>query len=388
VTSAIHRIEARRQEIVIEIERLTGLLPGLDNALEILKVGMEGRISELHTEGKINKEITAQLEQEGMGCSSGTVSTKLRKLGLESHGKRLGGRRKEMVEPDLEEKEPASEPDGEVEESEKEGRRERLLYEVSDERLTELHAQGLNDKAITITLQEEGFSAYQSGVSRRLRKMGLAPQRKTADDRKEEIAALIEEGKSLEEIVAATGLAESSVKMYFSILGMRLTSTQSSEDAPPESESSEDDDWDQGPFYSKPGESESSESSADTRKQREPGEEDDIDAQIRELHALKLTDQQMANKIGRSKGVICQRRNKMGLPSNGKKGPPRGARRSGKATEEGEYPIIGGTDENPVYGSMRMKIIEEKIVDGHKVKVLPPGYAQGAYPQKNVSVQS
>jgi hypothetical protein len=28
------------------------------------------------------------------------------------------------------------------------------------------------------------------------------------------------------------------------------------------------------------------------------------------------------------------------------------------------------------------------VVDGHKVKVLPPGYAQAAYPQKNVSVQS
>jgi hypothetical protein len=77
----------------------------------------------------------------------------------------------------------------------------------------------------------------------------------------------------------------------------------------------------------------------------------------------------------------------MGLPSNGKKGPPRGPRRSGKSTEEGEYPIIGGTQENPVYGSMRMKVVEEKIVDGHKVKVLPPGYADGVYPQKNVSVR-
>jgi hypothetical protein len=56
--------------------------------------------------------------------------------------------------------------------------------------------------------------------------------------------------------------------------------------------------------------------------------------------------------------------------------------------DEGEYPILGGTKENPVYGSMRMKVIEEKVVDGHKVKVLPPGYAQGAYPQKNVSVSS
>jgi hypothetical protein len=37
---------------------------------------------------------------------------------------------------------------------------------------------------------------------------------------------------------------------------------------------------------------------------------------------------------------------------------------------------------------MRMTVIEEKIVDGHKVKVLPPGYAQGATPPKNVSVRS
>jgi hypothetical protein len=35
-----------------------------------------------------------------------------------------------------------------------------------------------------------------------------------------------------------------------------------------------------------------------------------------------------------------------------------------------------------------MKIVEEKIIDGHKVKVLPPGYAQGASPQKNVTVRS
>jgi hypothetical protein len=95
----------------------------------------------------------------------------------------------------------------------------------------------------------------------------------------------------------------------------------------------------------------------------------------------------MADKIGKSKAIICHRRNKMGLPSNGKKGPPRGPRRSGKSTEEGEYLIIGGTQENPVYGSMRMKVVEEKIVDGHKVKVLPPGYADGVYPQKNVSVR-
>ena len=56
--------------------------------------------------------------------------------------------------------------------------------------------------------------------------------------------------------------------------------------------------------------------------------------------------------------------------------------------EEGDYPIIAGTQENPVYGSMRMRVIEEKIVDGHKVKVLPPGYAHGAAPPKNVCVRS
>jgi hypothetical protein len=124
------------------------------------------------------------------------------------------------------------------------------------------------------------------------------------------------------------------------------------------------------------------------KKLRAPGEEDDIDAKIRELHALKLTDQQMANKIGKSKVTVAQRRKKLGLPSNGKKGRQPGARRSGKPTEEGEYPIIGGTEENPVYGSMRMKVIEEKIVNGHKVKVLPPGYADGAAPMKNVAVRS
>jgi hypothetical protein len=37
---------------------------------------------------------------------------------------------------------------------------------------------------------------------------------------------------------------------------------------------------------------------------------------------------------------------------------------------------------------MRMKVVEEKIVDGRKVKVLPPGYAMGAEPAKNVSVGS
>jgi hypothetical protein len=35
-----------------------------------------------------------------------------------------------------------------------------------------------------------------------------------------------------------------------------------------------------------------------------------------------------------------------------------------------------------------MKVIEEKVVDGHKVKVLPPGYATEAEPAKNVAVRS
>jgi hypothetical protein len=39
-------------------------------------------------------------------------------------------------------------------------------------------------------------------------------------------------------------------------------------------------------------------------------------------------------------------------------------------------------------GSRPFKIIEEKVVDGHKVKVLPPGYAMGAAPAKNVSARS
>jgi hypothetical protein len=56
--------------------------------------------------------------------------------------------------------------------------------------------------------------------------------------------------------------------------------------------------------------------------------------------------------------------------------------------EEGEYPIIGGTEDHPIYGSMRMKVIEEKMMDDHPVKVLPPRYAEGAYPAKNVSVRS
>jgi hypothetical protein len=198
-------------------------------------------------------------------------------------------------------------------------------------------------------------------------------KRKTADERKEEVAALLEQEKSVEEIAAATGLKESSVKLYCSILKARTKELPGCEAATPE------DDEDERP--------EPAETSTGAKKRHEPGEEDEIDEKIRELHALKLTDQQMADKIGKSEATICHRRNKMGLPSNGKKGPPRGPRRSGKSTEEGEYPIIGGTQENPVYGSMRMKVVEEKIVDGHKVKVLPPGYADGVYPQKNVSVR-
>jgi hypothetical protein len=41
----------------------------------------------------------------------------------------------------------------------------------------------------------------------------------------------------------------------------------------------------------------------------------------------------------------------------------------------------------PQFGSMRRKVVEEKIVNGHKVKVLPTGYADGAWPVKNVAVQ-
>jgi hypothetical protein len=60
-----------------------------------------------------------------------------------------------------------------------------------------------------------------------------------------------------------------------------------------------------------------------------------------------------------------------------------------QGTREGEYPVIGTTSQGPpMFSSMRMKVVEEKIVDGHTAKVLPPGYAQGAYPAKNVSVRS
>jgi hypothetical protein len=58
-------------------------------------------------------------------------------------------------------------------------------------------------------------------------------------------------------------------------------------------------------------------------------------------------------------------------------------------TEEGEYPVIGyAPNGTPQFGSMWMKVVEERVVDGHKVKVLPPGYAMGAKPPKNVSVRT
>jgi hypothetical protein len=77
-----------------------------------------------------------------------------------------------------------------------------------------------------------------------------------------------------------------------------------------------------------------------------------------------------------------------GLAVEWQEGPP-GLRRSGKAMEEGEYPVIGYAPNGaPQFGSMRMKVIEEKMVDGYKMKVLPAGYAEGAYPSKNASVRS
>jgi hypothetical protein len=205
---------------------------------------------------------------------------------------------------------------------------------------------------------------------------------------KKEVAALLEQDKSVAEIAAATGLSESSVKLYCSILKVRPKEAQGLDDALPEpqDDAEADENWDQGPVYRKP--EEAAASATGISKRREPEDEDEIDAKIRELHALKLTDKQIAQKIGKSKCGICQRRNRMGLPTNEKKGRLPGVRRSGMAAEEGEYPIIGGTKENPVYGSMRMKVVEEKAVDGHKVRVLPPGYAMGAEPAKNVAVRS
>jgi DNA-binding CsgD family transcriptional regulator len=165
-----------------------------------------------------------------------------------------------------------------------------------------------------------------------------ARKRKTADERKEEVAALLAQGKTEEEIMAATGLGRASVKMYCSILKARTKELPVSAAAPVEAEASEDDDWDQGPLYRKPEES------------------------IEESPPAVTT------------------------PPKKRRGRPLKKKVS---NEEGEYPVIGYAPNGaPQFGSMRMKVIEEKIVDGHKVKVLPPGYAQGAYPQKNVSARS
>jgi len=72
--------------------------------------------------------------------------------------------------------------------------------------------------------------------------------------------------------------------------------------------------------------------------------------------------------------------------SNSRRGRPR---KNSAMAEESEYPVIGRAPSGaPQLGSMRMKVIEEKVVDGHTVKVLPPGYADGAWPAKNVSVRS
>jgi hypothetical protein len=349
---AIDLIRERREEIQREIRRLTNLVLGLDMALEILEGG--------NTEAAFKALSAAPT----------------------AAGKPAAKTDKPLT--------PAPWP--------------KTLYDVPERHLRDLHALGLSDNKITKELQRQGYSCNQANTSRKLRAMGLrangrrvppgrdrtastvstpspesaSPQRKrkTADERKEEVFVFLEQGKTVEEIAAATGLKESSVKLYCSILKARTKELPICAATPSAAEVSEEDEGDERLFHDQPAEAEST------------AGEDDIDAQIRKLHALKLTDQQMANRTGRSKATICQRRNRMGLPSNGQKGRPPGALRSGKPTEEGEYPIIGGTQENPVYGSMRMKVIEEKIVDGHKVKVLPPGYAQGAEPAKNVSVSS
>jgi hypothetical protein len=140
-------------------------------------------------------------------------------------------------------------------------------------------------------------------------------KRKTADERKEEIAALLEQGKTEDEIMTATGLGRASIKMYFSILKART----------------------------------------------------------KELPGRKAVPVEKAAPTTAS-------------PPKKRRGRP--PKKSAPA-EEGEYPIIGRTiGGEPQFGSMRMKVIEEKVVDGHKVKVLPPGYAQGAYPQRNVTLRS
>jgi len=125
-----------------------------------------------------------------MKCSGGKVSTVLRRLGLESHGKRLGGRRWEK--------------------------------------------------------QAEAKENGSSGEATALRK------RKTADERKAEVAALLEQGKSVEEIAAVTGMKESNVKLYCSILKAQTKELPGHGAAPVEAEAPEDEDWDQGPLYRKP----------------------------------------------------------------------------------------------------------------------------------------
>jgi hypothetical protein len=131
---------------------------------------------------------------------------------------------------------------------------------------------------------------------------------------------------------------ESSVKLYRSILKVRTKELPGPEGALPTAEVSEDDDWDQEPLYRKP---------------KEPSAE-------------------------AAPAPAAPPKKRRGRPPK-KSGP----------TEEGDYPVIGYAPNGaPQFGSMRMKVIEEKVVDGHKVKVLPPGYAMGAKPPKNVCVRS
>lgn len=92
--------------------------------------------------------------------------------------------------------------------------------------------------------------------------------------------------------------------------------------------------------------------------------------------------------MGTSQCTRSQCRNTMGLPSNGRKGRQPRWRRSDKPADTGKCPLIGGTEDHPLDRSMRMKGIEDEIVDGHGVHVLPPGSAQGLYPANHVSVRS
>jgi hypothetical protein len=200
-------------------------------------------------------------------------------------------------------------------------------------------------------LPEATPEASSSSALRVNNKPAAPPRkRKTADQRKKEIAALLDRGKTEDEIMAATGLGRASVKMYFSILKARTKDLLGCKAAPAQAD--EDDSSDEDPKID---------------------DEDKIDGEIRKLHALKLTNQQMAKKIGKSKGFVCRHRNRMGLPTNGKKGRPLGARRSGKPAEEGEFPIIGGTKENPTYGSMRMKVIGKRWSTAIRSRCCRPG---------------